>query len=201
MCGIVGAVAQRNILPVLVEGLKRLEYRGYDSCGVAFTVASGLDRLRSTERVADLELQVGRTQAHAGISHTRWATHGKPSTANAHPHWSSARVAIVHNGIIENYEALRPALLAKGYTFESQTDTEVVVHLIDSLYAGDLLAAVQAAAKQLHGAQERAPSLDWRARRFAFAAGFGRRGKRTLFSLRRDGAGGHDSPHCLLRRR
>jgi glucosamine--fructose-6-phosphate aminotransferase (isomerizing) len=102
--------------------------------------------------VADLELQVASTQSHTGISHTRWATHGKPSTANAHPHWSSARVAIVHNGIIENYESLRPALLAKGYTFESQTDTEVVVHLIDSLYTGDLLAAVQAAAKQLHGA-------------------------------------------------
>jgi glucosamine--fructose-6-phosphate aminotransferase (isomerizing) len=152
MCGIVGASAQRNILPVLVEGLKRLEYRGYDSCGVAFTMPSGLERLRSTERVADLEAQVAETQSHTGISHTRWATHGKPSTANAHPHWSSARVAIVHNGIIENYEALRPALLTKGYTFESQTDTEVVVHLIDSLYAGDLLAAVQAAAKQLHGA-------------------------------------------------
>jgi glutamine---fructose-6-phosphate transaminase (isomerizing) len=152
MCGIVGAVAQRNILPVLVEGLKRLEYRGYDSCGVAFAAAEGLARLRSTERVADLETQVAATQSHTGISHTRWATHGKPSTANAHPHWSSARVAIVHNGIIENYESLRPALLAKGYTFESQTDTEVVVHLIDSLYAGDLLAAVQAAVKQLHGA-------------------------------------------------
>jgi glucosamine--fructose-6-phosphate aminotransferase (isomerizing) len=154
MCGIVGAVAQRNILPVLVEGLKRLEYRGYDSCGLAFTNANtqGLDRLRSTERVAELETQVGNTASHIGISHTRWATHGKPSTDNAHPHWSSARVAIVHNGIIENYEALRPALLAKGYTFESQTDTEVVVHLIDSLYTGDLLAAVQAAAKQLHGA-------------------------------------------------
>jgi glutamine---fructose-6-phosphate transaminase (isomerizing) len=154
MCGIVGAVAQRNILPVLVEGLKRLEYRGYDSCGLAFTNANtqGLERLRSTERVVELETQVGSIASNIGISHTRWATHGKPSTANAHPHWSSARVAIVHNGIIENYEALRPALLAKGYTFESQTDTEVVVHLIDSLYTGDLLAAVQAAAKQLHGA-------------------------------------------------
>jgi glutamine---fructose-6-phosphate transaminase (isomerizing) len=154
MCGIVGAVAQRNVLPVLVEGLKRLEYRGYDSCGLAFTNANtlSLERLRSTERVAELETQVGDTASNIGISHTRWATHGKPSTANAHPHWSSARVAIVHNGIIENYEALRPALLVKGYTFESQTDTEVVVHLIDSLYTGDLLTAVQAAAKQLHGA-------------------------------------------------
>jgi glutamine---fructose-6-phosphate transaminase (isomerizing) len=152
MCGIVGAVAQRNILPVLLEGLKRLEYRGYDSCGVAFQKKATLERLRSTQRVAELATQVGETAAHLGISHTRWATHGKPSTANAHPHWSSRRVAIVHNGIIENYEALRPALLAKGYTFESQTDTEVIVHLIDSLYAGDLLTAVQAAAKQLHGA-------------------------------------------------
>ena len=157
MCGIVGATAQRDILPVLIEGLKRLEYRGYDSCGLAFTGVDGLNRLRSTARVADLELQVGATQAHTGISHTRWATHGKPSTDNAHPHWSSGRVAIVHNGIIENYETLRTQLAAQGYVFESQTDTEVVVHLIDSLYqarsAGqDILSAVQVAVKQLRGA-------------------------------------------------
>ena len=158
MCGIVGAAAQRNILPVLLEGLKRLEYRGYDSCGLAFTAAgsAGLQRLRSTERVADLEIQVGSTESHTGISHTRWATHGKPSTHNAHPHWSGARVAIVHNGIIENYESLRADLRAKGYTFESQTDTEVVVHLIDSLLTAnsthDILQAVQLAVKQLRGA-------------------------------------------------
>jgi glutamine---fructose-6-phosphate transaminase (isomerizing) len=152
MCGIVGAVAQRNILPVLLEGLTRLEYRGYDSCGIAFYGENGLDRFRSTQRIAELASQVGETSAFLGISHTRWATHGKPSTDNAHPHWSSRRVAVVHNGIIENYEVLRTNLLAKGYTFESQTDTEAIVHLIDSLYVDDLLKAVQAATKQLKGA-------------------------------------------------
>lgn len=152
MCGIVGAVAQRNILPILLEGLKRLEYRGYDSCGIAFYINKGLDRFRSTQRIAELAMQVGETESYLGISHTRWATHGKPSTINAHPHWSSRRVAVVHNGIIENYETLRTNLLGKGYTFESQTDTEAIVHLIDSLYTDDLLAAVQAATKQLKGA-------------------------------------------------
>jgi glutamine---fructose-6-phosphate transaminase (isomerizing) len=152
MCGIVGAVAQRNILPVLLEGLKRLEYRGYDSCGIAFYGNKVLERFRSTQRIAELALQVGETSAYSAISHTRWATHGKPSTANAHPHWSSRRVAVVHNGIIENYELLRTELVTKGYTFESQTDTEAIVHLIDSLYVDDLLIAVQAATKHLKGA-------------------------------------------------
>ncbi|MDD2609703.1 MAG: glutamine--fructose-6-phosphate transaminase (isomerizing) [Giesbergeria sp.] len=167
MCGIVGAVSSRNIVPVLVQGLQRLEYRGYDSCGVAVHASSGLQRARSTARVAELLEQVQQVpvQGSTGIAHTRWATHGAPVQSNAHPHFSYGpgvdasgqpdavgRVALVHNGIIENHEALRAALQAQGYVFASQTDTEVIAHLIDSLYAGDLLAAVQAAVVQLQGA-------------------------------------------------
>ena len=171
MCGIVGAVSTRNIVPILVQGLQRLEYRGYDSCGVAVHAASlggapgaGLRRARSTARVADLQAQVQAEAlvAGTGIAHTRWATHGAPSEANAHPHVSAglgaeaaqaaARVALVHNGIIENHDELREGLRARGYHFASQTDTEVIAHLIDSLYDGDLLGAVQAAVQQLRGA-------------------------------------------------
>ena len=160
MCGIVGAVAQRNIVPILIEGLRRLEYRGYDSCGVAVYADGQLQRARSVARVAELDAQTRTLQAFTGIAHTRWATHGAPTTSNAHPHFSagpnktaqSAHIAVVHNGIIENYEALRTMLQAEGYRFESQTDTEVIAHLIDHLYGGDLLEAVQAAARQLHGA-------------------------------------------------
>ncbi len=157
MCGIVGAVAQRDIVPILLEGLKRLEYRGYDSCGVAVH-QQGLKRSRSVARVAELEAQVADTQlsGHTGIAHTRWATHGAPATNNAHPHFSAkegeARIAIVHNGIIENYEELRRELTQRGYAFESQTDTEVIAHLINDLYDGDLLHTVQRTVKQLHGA-------------------------------------------------
>jgi glutamine---fructose-6-phosphate transaminase (isomerizing) len=157
MCGIVGAVAQRDIVPILLEGLKRLEYRGYDSCGVAVH-QQGLKRSRSVARVAELETQVADTQlnGHTGIAHTRWATHGAPATNNAHPHFSAkegeARIAVVHNGIIENYEELRRELTERGYAFESQTDTEVIAHLINDLYDGDLLRTVQRAVKQLHGA-------------------------------------------------
>lgn len=157
MCGIVGAVAQRDIVPILLEGLKRLEYRGYDSCGVAVH-QQGLKRSRSVARVAELEAQVADTQlnGHTGIAHTRWATHGAPATNNAHPHFSAkegeARIAVVHNGIIENYEELRRELTERGYAFESQTDTEVIAHLINDLYDGDLLHTVQRAVKQLHGA-------------------------------------------------
>jgi len=153
MCGIVGAIATRNIVPVLIEGLRRLEYRGYDSCGVA-VLKGGLRRARSVSRVAELDQQVGETGLDGvlGISHTRWATHGAPVTSNAHPHFSRDRVAIVHNGIIENYEELRNELKAAGYVFESQTDTEVVGHLINHLYDGNLFRTVQAAVKRLHGA-------------------------------------------------
>ncbi|WP_186205282.1 glutamine--fructose-6-phosphate transaminase (isomerizing) [Burkholderia gladioli] len=154
MCGIVGAVAQRNIVPVLIEGLRRLEYRGYDSCGVAVLENGAPKRARSVARVADLDAQVRETQLEGvtGISHTRWATHGAPVTHNAHPIFSSDAVALVHNGIIENYEALREGLRAKGYEFVSQTDTEVIAHLVHSLYRDDLFAAVREAVAQLHGA-------------------------------------------------
>ncbi len=159
MCGIVGAVAQHNIVPVLLEGLRRLEYRGYDSCGVAVHDGQGLRRVRSTSRVAELVEQTVRDQVQGtiGIAHTRWATHGAPVTHNAHPHFSgpeggAARVALVHNGIIENHDALRAELEAAGYAFHSQTDTEVIAHLVDHLYQGDLLQAVQQAVRRLQGA-------------------------------------------------
>ncbi len=171
MCGIVGAVSLRNIVPVLVQGLQRLEYRGYDSCGVA-VFDGGLKRARSTSRVAELLEQVSADHitGMTGIAHTRWATHGVPAVHNAHPHFSHGpvavdatgatpatetrpgRIALVHNGIIENHDELRAALKAKGYVFTSQTDTEVIAHLVDSLYAGDLFDAVKAALPQLHGA-------------------------------------------------
>ena len=158
MCGIVGAVAQRNITPILLEGLKRLEYRGYDSCGVALHVDGRLQRSRSTSRVADLESQMGsaRLEGFTGIAHTRWATHGAPLSHNAHPHFSpteeSARIALVHNGIIENHDELRAELTALGYVFTSQTDTEVIAHLVEQMYNGDLFDTVQQAVKRLHGA-------------------------------------------------
>ena len=159
MCGIVGAVAQRDITPILVEGLKRLEYRGYDSCGVALYVDGHLRRTRSTQRVAELGEQIAqdRLAGFTGIAHTRWATHGVPATHNAHPHFSrlgkdEPRIALVHNGIIENHDDLRAELEAAGYVFESQTDTEVIAHLVNHLYNGDLFDAVQQAVRRLHGA-------------------------------------------------
>ena len=154
MCGIVGAVALRNITPILIEGLKRLEYRGYDSCGVALHVDGRLQRSRSTSRVADLETQTNKLElsGFTGIAHTRWATHGAPASHNAHPHFSRERIALVHNGIIENHEELRAELQAAGYVFESQTDTEVIAHLVDHLYTGDLFETVQQAVKRLTGA-------------------------------------------------
>ena len=158
MCGIVGAVASRDITPILVEGLRRLEYRGYDSCGVAVYDNGELRRARSTERVAELAEGIKRdhVSGFTGIAHTRWATHGAPVTRNAHPHFSSLRgesprIALVHNGIIENNEILRAELQALGYTFESQTDTEVIAHLVHHLYHGDLLEAVQNTVRRLQG--------------------------------------------------
>ncbi|MCX9155472.1 glutamine--fructose-6-phosphate transaminase (isomerizing) [Niveibacterium sp. 24ML] len=154
MCGIVGAVSQRNIVPILVEGLKRLEYRGYDSCGVAVHQNGALRRARSTSRVAELDAQVvtDKVEGFTGIAHTRWATHGAPAVHNAHPHFSRDRIALVHNGIIENHEELRSELKRKGYVFDSQTDTEVIAHLVDSLYEGDLFEAVKQAIPRLKGA-------------------------------------------------
>src|SRR3954468_15741210 len=150
MCGIVAAVSTRNIVPILVQGLQRLEYRGYDSCGVAVHAGGALQRTRSTSRGAELLQQVEKDHltGTTGIAHTRWATHGAPAVHNAHPHFSHGpgenaaerpgRIALVHNGIIENHEQLRAQLKAKGYQFSSQTDTEVISHLVDSLYEGDL---------------------------------------------------------------
>ncbi|QHB53781.1 glutamine--fructose-6-phosphate transaminase (isomerizing) [Ralstonia solanacearum] len=161
MCGIVGAVSTRNIVPVLIEGLRRLEYRGYDSCGVAVQRDGQLERARTVSRVADLDTQAqsSRLDGAIGIAHTRWATHGRPDTVNAHPHFSGDTIALVHNGIIENYETLREELKAVGYGFESQTDTEVVAHLIHQAYTypssatrGHLFASVRAVVKRLHGA-------------------------------------------------
>jgi len=154
MCGIVGAVAQRNVVPILLEGLRRLEYRGYDSAGLV-VVNGGLKRVRSVGRVVPLT-EAGaaqQTHGHLGIAHTRWATHGVPSEANAHPH-VSAGLAVVHNGIIENHDTLRARLKAAGYTFTSETDTEVIVHLIELHYrqSRDLLAATRLAVAELAGA-------------------------------------------------
>jgi glutamine---fructose-6-phosphate transaminase (isomerizing) len=172
MCGIVGAVSTRNIVPILIEGLRRLEYRGYDSCGVAVHQDGQLRRARSTARVAELEINVetDKVQSGTGIAHTRWATHGAPAVHNAHPHFShgprvdaadwqrkgnkatAGRIALVHNGIIENHDELRDELKAKGYRFSSQTDTEVIAHLVDHHYSGDLLEAVQRVTPRLRGA-------------------------------------------------
>jgi len=157
MCGIVGAIAQRPVTEILLEGLRRLEYRGYDSAGVALIDDEGaIQRVRSLGKVAALseKLKQQPQVGHIGIAHTRWATHGEPAERNAHPHMSQNRVAVVHNGIIENYEVLRASLIEQEYEFESETDTEVIVHLIESnLKDGvSLLNAVKTSLKQLQGA-------------------------------------------------
>ena len=155
MCGIVGAIADRDVVPVLIEGLKRLEYRGYDSAGIAVVDGSEIRRVRRTGRVAEMESAAGGEgfAATLGIGHTRWATHGGVTESNAHPHVSHG-VALVHNGIIENHEQQRERLKALGYAFESQTDTEVIAHLIHHYLkqGDDLLGALQRAVKELHGA-------------------------------------------------
>jgi glucosamine--fructose-6-phosphate aminotransferase (isomerizing) len=174
MCGIVAAVSSRNIVPILLEGLRRLEYRGYDSCGVALHQDGALRRARSTSRVAELaaNVEAGKLHGGTGIAHTRWATHGAPVVHNAHPHFShgprvsaadadageasgiaaTGRVGLVHNGIIENHDELRGELEAAGYVFVTQTDTEVIAHLVDRHYDGDLLEAVQRTVPRLRGA-------------------------------------------------
>ena len=153
MCGIVAAAASKNIVPVLVEGLKRLEYRGYDSAGLAVISAAGIERVRSVGRVAELETAAASTRSVTGIAHTRWATHGIPSERNAHPHVSGS-IAVVHNGIIENYESLRNELSARGHVFTSDTDTESIAHLIEATLQTepDLFAAVRLACRRLVGA-------------------------------------------------
>lgn len=163
MCGIVGAIANQDIVPILLDGLQRLEYRGYDSAGLAIQDADGdLKRFRALGKVAVLKKLVDQAEVTGtlGIAHTRWATHGKPSEENAHPHMSGVNVAIVHNGIIENHAELRAILQAQGYTFTSDTDTEVIAHLMASILAAgeDLLAAVTTATSALTGAYALAAS-------------------------------------------
>jgi len=160
MCGIVGATSHQNIVDVLVEGLRRLEYRGYDSCGFAVIDANDakhpIERARTTARVSELAAQGKDFHGTLGIAHTRWATHGKPDTQNAHPHVSNDLIAVVHNGIIENYESLRADLKAAGYIFTSETDTEVIAHLIHQQYVSgsqkDIAQSVKAVLPKLHGA-------------------------------------------------
>ena len=157
MCGVVGGVSERNVVSVILEGLSRLEYRGYDSVGVAIINSAGqLERERVTGRVKQLTAQCSgdNFKALIGIGHTRWATHGGVSESNAHPHFSQATLAVVHNGIIENYVQLRNELQEQGYIFASQTDTEVIVHLVHSIYKDnhDLVAAVKLATQRLEGA-------------------------------------------------
>ena len=158
MCGIVGAIAERNVTPILLEGLRRLEYRGYDSAGIV-TLDNRDDQLHRLRTVGKVQMLVDRLRQEPvrgplGIAHTRWATHGEPCERNAHPHVSKGSVAVVHNGIIENYRELKEDLQATGYCFESETDTEVIAHLIDRRFreSGDLLAAVQQSVAQLAGA-------------------------------------------------
>ena len=154
MCGIVGAVAERNVVPILMEGLRRLEYRGYDSAGIAILEDGGVTRTRRVGKVQELQKALDDNPVHGvmGISHTRWATHGVPNESNAHPQ-ATDKVAVVHNGIIENFRELREKLIAAGHKFASETDTEVVAHLVtDYMQKGKSpVDAVAATLKQLRG--------------------------------------------------
>src|SRR5687767_4506502 len=157
MCGIVGYIGAREVSSVLVDGLKRLEYRGYDSCGLAIMEESTPRIIRSVGRIARLEEKITYTQPvngaiNCGIGHTRWATHGRPSEDNSHPHRDcTGRIYVAHNGIIENYLELKRRLIAEGHKFTSATDTEVLPHLIESYYQGDLQAAVRKALLEVEG--------------------------------------------------
>ncbi len=197
MCGIVAAVADRNIVSVLLEGLRKLEYRGYDSAGLALINESGLQRLRAVGRVAELTAQVDETNAagNTGIAHTRWATHGVPSERNAHPHISDG-LAVVHNGIIENHEALRTRLKAEGYEFTSDTDTEVVAHLIalELKKAPDFFSATRAAIAQLQGAYALAVLRESEPDRVVVA----REGSPLLLGLADDGSYAASDASALL---
>jgi len=156
MCGIVGATAERNVVPILMEGLRRLEYRGYDSAGLAVHNAGDIQRRRAMGKVVELQaaLDASPVEGHLGIAHTRWATHGAPSERNAHPHISGPGIALVHNGIIENHDVLRDKLAAAGYVFDSDTDTEVIAHLIHHYRKSspDLETAVRKTVIELEGA-------------------------------------------------
>jgi glucosamine--fructose-6-phosphate aminotransferase (isomerizing) len=183
MCGIVAAVADRNIVPVLIEGLRKLEYRGYDSAGLA-VLNGGMHRLRSVGRVAELASRAEGLAAHTGIAHTRWATHGAPSERNAHPHVSGS-LAVVHNGIIENHAEIKARLAGQGYVFVSETDTEVIAHLIQHKLKSqaDLLAAVRAACAELVGAYAIAVLSEKEPQRVVLA----RHGAPLLLGLGEDG--------------
>ncbi|MCB1984299.1 MAG: glutamine--fructose-6-phosphate transaminase (isomerizing) [Burkholderiales bacterium] len=200
MCGIVSAVAKNNVVPVLLEGLLRLEYRGYDSAGLVIT-NNGLQRLRTTGRVAELKKKAveEKTTGLAGIAHTRWATHGEPSERNAHPHLSGeeSRIAVVHNGIIENHEAMRKQLQAEGYQFESDTDTEVIAHLVafNLRNTADLLKAVCLSISKLEGAYAIAVMEEAHPERIVVA----RKGAPLLLGLGEDGMYAASDASALLR--
>ncbi|SUG35854.1 Glucosamine--fructose-6-phosphateamino transferase [isomerizing] [Salmonella enterica subsp. arizonae] len=206
MCGIVGAIAQRDVAEILLEGLRRLEYRGYDSAGLAVVDAEGhMTRLRRLGKVQMLSQAAEEHPLHGGtgIAHTRWATHGEPSEANAHPHVSE-HIVVVHNGIIENHEPLREALKARGYTFVSETDTEVIAHLVhwEMEQGGTLREAVLRAIPQLRGAygtvimDTRHPDTLLAARSVAagYRSGYGRK----LYSFRSVSAVAGDPPFIFL---
>ena len=154
MCGIFGIVANSSAISISIDAIEKLEYRGYDSCGVAFSDNESLKRIRSVDGIKDLRVKSGGVKSSVAIAHSRWSTTGIPSVINAHPHFSvqnDTHIAVVHNGIIENYQDIRAHLITQGFVFESQTDTEAIVHLIQSLYEGDLYKATRCAVKQLHG--------------------------------------------------
>ncbi|MGH7657175.1 MAG: glutamine--fructose-6-phosphate transaminase (isomerizing), partial [Gemmatimonadales bacterium] len=155
MCGIVGYIGPRQAGELLIDGLRRLEYRGYDSAGLAILNGKGVEVIKSSGKLAVLEEQLGdrMPRGTVGIGHTRWATHGAPTTLNAHPHTDrTGRIALIHNGIIENAGAIRQALERRGHEFDSETDTEVLAHLVGELYEGDLEEAVAAALRDVDGA-------------------------------------------------
>ena len=154
MCGIFGIVSNSSAISISIDAIEKLEYRGYDSCGVAFSDNESLKRIRSVDGIKDLRVKSGGAKSSVAIAHSRWSTTGVPSVINAHPHFSvrnDTHIAVVHNGIIENYQDIRAHLIAQNFVFESQTDTEAIVHLIHSLYEGDLVKATRCAVKQLHG--------------------------------------------------
>ena len=155
MCGIVGFTGSADALPVLLGGLKRLEYRGYDSAGIAVFDGDDIRVVKTRGRISELESKINELSdfsSQCGIGHTRWATHGEPTDENSHPHLSGdGRIAVVHNGIIENYAELRARLIKRGYTFRSETDTEVIAHLLDYYYSGDILAALSKVTTKLRG--------------------------------------------------
>ena len=155
MCGIIGYIGPKDVVPILVEGLKKLEYRGYDSAGIAVVDEDQIHLKRAKGKISDLEKSLGSASFHGnfGVGHTRWATHGRPSEENAHPHRDcTGSLVVVHNGIIENYLSLKKRLIDEGHTFRTETDTEVIAHLLEKYFRGSLEEAVQQAIQELEGA-------------------------------------------------